>query len=177
MQDPLEEWRQESFQHLFGGLFNPHAAPEATLFNDGFNNLARYGFVLDSDTPAHGFPVIGTNLESSTAAPAGAHSHSFGGLTLFGQGGVTLTETESSARFSYRRLRADGVGHVSDYRVGSIRYIAEISTNLSEWTNGPEYLEQVGTPVDNGDGSETVTLRPVHADTEPVFFRVRLQRD
>ena len=39
----------------------------------------------------------------------------------------------------------------------------EISTNLAVWESGPAFTQQVGFPIDNGDGTETVTVRSLVA--------------
>ena len=41
-------------------------------------------------------------------------------------------------------------------------YVVEVSPDLTEWTSnldGPQVTEVVGTPIDNGDGTSTVTVR------------------
>ena len=80
--------------------------------------------------------------------------------------------------FSYRRIRADGEGDsTAGYKIGSIEYIPEVSTDLVNWLSGPEYLEEAGDPVDNGDGSENATLRTRNLGSAAQFFRVRIVRD
>jgi hypothetical protein len=57
-------------------------------------------------------------------------------------------------------------------------YTVEFSTNLVSWTNNvagqPAVTELVGAPVDQGNGSQRMTVHPV--DAEPVgFFRLRVE--
>ncbi len=71
---------------------------------------------------------------------------------------------------SHRR-RCGGTGDsVSGYSVGDLYYRVEVTDDLGAeiWESGSEWFEQIGTPVDNGDGTETVTLRlklPVFGQT------------
>jgi hypothetical protein len=51
----------------------------------------------------------------------------------------------------------------------------ETSTDLGSWQSGPGRIEAVGAPVDNGDGTETITVQVVATIAEhPVRF-IRLK--
>ena len=68
--------------------------------------------------------------------------------------------------FTYRRIRESNSGDASGttgdgYRIYGINYTVEASTVLTAWqpASGIVTLQPEGLPIDNGDGSETVTLR------------------
>jgi len=66
---------------------------------------------------------------------------------------------------SFRRLR-----------LGSdLRYRAEVSPDLNDWT---EVTTEVGAPMDNGDGTETVIMRdPLSTKDAPQrFMRLKVER-
>jgi hypothetical protein len=60
------------------------------------------------------------------------------------------------------------------------QYVVEVSSDLTNWTSnadGPAVTASVGSPVDNGDGTSTVTVRhvaPVSAAARTRFLRVRV---
>jgi hypothetical protein len=59
-----------------------------------------------------------------------------------------------------------------------ISYTVQVSGDLINWFSGTGYTTTVGPPVDNGDGSETVTVRddvPANAATAR-FIRVNISR-
>jgi hypothetical protein len=56
-----------------------------------------------------------------------------------------------------------------------IDYIVETSTDLGSWQSGPGLIETVGAPIDNGDGTETLTVQVAATIEEhPVRF-IRLK--
>ena len=64
--------------------------------------------------------------------------------------------------FSFRRRSGSGTGSTeSGYTLDGITYTLKASTSLSSpsWQSGSSVIQQVGTPVNNGDGTETVTVR------------------
>ena len=68
--------------------------------------------------------------------------------------------------FTYRRLKEVNPGDASgntgiDYALYGVRYKVEASTDESAWSGAASVLtlDVVGSPTDNGDGSETVTVR------------------
>ncbi len=60
------------------------------------------------------------------------------------------------------RQRKGGSGTTGvDYIADDLLYTVEVSDDLSPtgWASGPGLVQLVGTPIDNGDGTETVTVR------------------
>jgi CotH kinase protein len=57
-----------------------------------------------------------------------------------------------------------------------VDYLVETSTTFDEWLSGPGTVETVGVPVNNGDGTETITVRVVAtvADNPVRFIRLRV---
>jgi len=106
--------------------------------------------------------------------PADGSSHA---LPLLGRDPASPPEF----LFTYRRLRALDPAHATGnsgdgYRLYGIVYTVEASNDVATWGAAADVLSltQEGPPTDNGDGSETVTLRlipPVGNDS--VWF-VRL---
>ena len=113
--------------------------------------------------------------------PTGANSQPLGdadndgwcNLLEFAQGGNPNTKSsagmgiESSSatngpQFTFRRRRGTGTGTTeTGYTVDGITYTLKASTSLraTNWQTGPTMIQQVGTPVNNGDGTENVTVR------------------
>jgi hypothetical protein len=44
-----------------------------------------------------------------------------------------------------------------------VSWTAEVSTDLLNWNDGPGFTVQVGPPVDNGDGTQTLIVRSLQA--------------
>ena len=65
------------------------------------------------------------------------------GFTTVTDGGITYPA------ISYRARKG----------AGDVTYTVEISENLVDWDNGAAFTAQVVSPVVNGDGTETVTVR------------------
>jgi len=85
--------------------------------------------------------------------------------------------------FSYRRIReinpGDASGATGDgYRIYGINYTVEVSTALTSWQPASSVvtLQAEGLPIDNHDGSETVTLRltPPANSGNQWFTRLRI---
>ncbi len=79
---------------------------------------------------------------------------------------------------SYRQ-RKGGVGTVGvNYTANGITYVVEVADDIQSgiWQTGPSVVGQVGPAVDNGDGTETVTVRHLvpleQADRK--FMRMKL---
>ncbi len=124
------------------------ADPWSDPDGDGFNNLFETAFGLDPFTP-----------DPPTRWPA---------LQLVADGGQPYVQ------LSYRRLRG-GTGTAGvDYTAGGIRYTVQVSATLApgSWASGPAVVAMAGTPVDNGDGTETVTIRAL----EPLTAGSRFMR-
>jgi arylsulfatase A len=64
-------------------------------------------------------------------------------------------------QFSFRRFTGGTGNALEGYTAGGVRYAVQSSASLlpGSWNAGPAFHEQVGLPVDNGDGTETVTVR------------------
>jgi len=88
---------------------------------------------------------------------------------------VNVTEVSGSEYLSirYQRLKGGtGITGVNYSKDGlTWRVQARQSLLTGNWNGGSSEVEQVGTPVDNGDGTETVTVRrKVDTDAEPLSF-------
>ena len=86
--------------------------------------------------------------------------------------------------YSYRRRRAlnpgDATGTTGDgYQVYGLSYTLEASSTLGGWqpASGQIPMQQEGLPVDNGDGTETVTLRLTPTTDPSWFFRLKVTLD
>jgi hypothetical protein len=79
--------------------------------------------------------------------------------------GLQVTTNAGSTNgptFSFRRRSGSGSGSSeSGYTVDGITYTLKTSPSLSatNWQTGSSVIQQVGIPVNNGDGTETVTVR------------------
>ena len=60
-----------------------------------------------------------------------------------------------------------------DYTVSGIEYAVEIGDDLT-YEVIPAALQQIGAAVDNGDGTETVTVRITPPTPARAFGRVRI---
>ena len=131
------------------------AGPLADPDGDGLDSLLEFAGVTDPASKAsHGFPVLAGD-------PAGS----------------------ADMLFSYRRRRALDPAHANGntgdgYSLYGINYTVEVSEDLSAWTAASTTLamQVEGAPVDNGDGSETVTVRvspPAGSDSQ-WFVRLRV---
>jgi hypothetical protein len=94
---------------------------------------------------------------------------------------------DDTLAFSFRRLQGASSGStVLGTSVGGVTYTIEVSNTLAadSWQSGAVWLEQVGSPVANGDGTETVTVRALTSETTPTgpaaadghFFRLSVTR-
>ena len=128
-------------------LAEPFSDPDG----DGIENIFEYAFVLN--------PSEATPLEFMPA--------------------VYTVEKENGtfSRITYRH-RTGGTGRIgTDYTAEAVTYRVEVSGNLAEgsWESGTSLFNLVGSPHDNGDGSETVTMEfafPV--DVGRRFLRLKL---
>lgn len=76
--------------------------------------------------------------------------------------GIESSSGNNGPLFSFRRRSGSGTGSTeSGYTVDGITYTLKASPSLSSanWQSGSSVIQQVGTPVNNGDGTETVTVR------------------
>jgi hypothetical protein len=75
---------------------------------------------------------------------------------------ATNSASTNGPTFSFRRRSGNGTGTTeSGYTVDGITYTLKASPSLSSanWQSGSSVIQQVGIPINNGDGTETVTVR------------------
>ena len=89
---------------------------------------------------------------------------------------------ESFLSLTYRRRTGSGSGNaVSGYTIDGITYYVEASNSLSNinWLSNSNELIQVGSPLYNGDGTESVTVRmqePIDSTANTrAFMRLKVQ--
>jgi hypothetical protein len=129
------------------------------------------------------FPANPTGADAQiTADPDG---DSWNNLLEFAQGGnpnlpsgsglglqvSTNASSTNGPTFSFRRRGGSGTGSTeTGYTVDGITYTLKASPTLTtpNWQTGSSVIQQVGTPVNNGDGTETVTVRIL--GTNPASF-------
>jgi len=83
--------------------------------------------------------------------------------------------TEPEALLFTFRQRDGGTGEPGEgYGIDGTVYRVEASTNLSadSWTFDPDRISITSPPVDNGDGTETVTVRVLSAAQDSTFLRL-----
>jgi len=125
----LENWQNTQFPSDPTGL---NSQPLADADGDGWCNLLEFA--------QGGIP----NFKSSSGM------------------GIQSTNATNGPQFTFRRRRGTGTGTTeSGYTVDGITYTLKVSTSLSttNWQTGSAAIQQVGTPTNNGDGTETVTVR------------------
>jgi len=79
--------------------------------------------------------------------------------------------------FQFRRLKGSGTGTTErGYTVGGLTYVVEVSSDLVNWSTGAALMSQLGLPIDNGDSSETVTVRvnPPASSGKKQFVRLKV---
>ncbi len=88
---------------------------------------------------------------------------------------VTEDSGQDYLALSYRR-RIGGSGAVGvDYTVNGLTYTVEYDTDLiGPWSSGS--VAQVGSAIDNGDGTESVTVRMINGTTAGIqqFMRLKI---
>ncbi len=91
------------------------------------------------------------------------------------QASLTLDANKQYLELTFRRLKG-GSGDASDgYTSNGIHYRVECSETLNgTWETGSDLLQVVGEPVDNGDGTESVTVRIKQAISESPCAFMRL---
>ena len=93
----------------------------------------------------------------------------------------SISPSGNGSIFTYRR-RTNGTGITGiSYTANDIKYTVQVSQSLntSDWHSGSEYVEEVDSPVNNGDGTETVSVKikiPNTPNPERVFARIILQQ-
>jgi len=94
--------------------------------------------------------------------------------------------TPGDLLFTYRRLREVSSGDASGttgngYSIYGVNYAVQASDNLTAWSSAAVSLamQVEGAPVDNGDGTESVTVRltPPSATDAHWFVRLRVEQE
>ena len=98
---------------------------------------------------------------------------------------VKDTVTPGDLLFGYRRLREINPGDASGetgngYSIYGLNYTVQASNNLTPWTSATASLamQVEGTPIDNGDGTESVMVRltPPSTSNSDWFIRLRIEQ-
>lgn len=147
-----------SYEQWIEGYEVVDAGPLADADGDGLQNLLEYAL---GGNPAHG---------GNTPQPKVSPDPLIAGDLLF----------------TYRRLReensGDSTGSTGDgYSLYGIRYTVQASDGLLEWSPASSIfaMQMEGPPVDNSDGTETITLRlspPLETDLH-WFVRLQIEQD
>ncbi len=147
--DPFDYWKDTSFESLAGGSSNLLAQPTADADGDHISNLMEYATGSN--------PLVKNGQEDMPASMINGNH----------------------LELNFRRLRGTGTGTAEDgYTVGGILYTVQWSSNLVQWQTGSADLEQVGSPTDNGDGTETirVRLKKTISEQSQAFLRLNVER-
>jgi pimeloyl-ACP methyl ester carboxylesterase len=141
-----ETWREEMF-----GPGNPLlSGPLDDADHDGLLNLAEFAMKLDP----------------KAADPVGSRP----GATIVGEspGG------NRSFDFKFRR-RKGGSAAGNGYTADGVTYTIQTSTDLTDpgWSDDPAKFEVIGAPIDNGDGTETLTVRLTDPVEGKSFVRLK----
>lgn len=139
----LETWQTTYFPaDPTGTLAQPLADPDG----DGWANLMEF--------------AQGTSPTSSS-----------GNQAAMGIQVATNSVSTNGPTFSFRRRSGSGSGTTeSGYTVDGVTYTLKASPTLAipNWQTGSGVIQQVGIPVNNGDGTETMTVRIL--GTNPASF-------
>lgn len=131
---------------------------------------------------------FGSSASSQATWTADPDGDSLSNLLEFALGGDPLSADHhliqprmvSSAAgpvFEFRRRLGSGSGSTTTgYSLDGITYLIEVSLSLSSpaWATGPSSIEVAAPPVDNGDGTETLRVRPV-GSPPAAFLRLRVE--
>ncbi|MEI6676208.1 MAG: autotransporter-associated beta strand repeat-containing protein [Verrucomicrobiota bacterium] len=74
----------------------------------------------------------------------------------------TRSRAENLPVTNIRSVAGHNYLHITFHRnkqAPSLTYTPQVSSDLKSWQSGPDHFEQVGNPVDNYDGSDTVVFR------------------
>jgi hypothetical protein len=143
VRDDYKKWKDGKFASLEDGAANPKAHDTADPDGDGIPNILEFSAGND--------PL----LKEPGAYP------------------LQPVIVNGNVRFRYRRLKGAGEGSTEEgYTLGTIRYKLLASEDLLEWQTGTNYFSEVGSPVDNGDGTETVTVRLTSSNSQFVKLEV-----
>ena len=116
-------------------------------------------------------------ISGDTAAPAGdgipnLMKYAFD-LNPFvaGTGGLPELTVQNVGGSNYLAISYTRVLFVTD-----ISYTVQVSDDLATWNSGPSFTAQLGPPIDNGDGTQTVTVQdlvPIDSAAKR-FIRVQI---
>ncbi len=121
--------------------------------------------------------LTNATVSGDTASPAG---DGIANLTKYAfnlkpfvpvTGGLPVDSLQTIGGTHYLSITFNQVLFATD-----ISYIVQVSGDMATWNSGPGYTAPVGTPIDNGDGTETVTVQdvvPVSAANSR-FIRVQI---
>jgi hypothetical protein len=145
------------WQNLYFGNDNPAAADlSADPDGDQLTNLAEFAFGSS--------PTLANHLSA-----------------LIPQASIQSNESSQTFKFNYRRRTGNGSGSTeSGYTIDGITYTVETTPILTpaDWQTGPTRITQLNPPLDNNDGTETVTVQyntPISSPTDPsAFMRLKL---
>ena len=143
-------WRSTHFAPA-----DPLGSPDANPDHDALNNTLEYA--------VNGNPLLpdAAVMPAYTTVVVAGHPH---------------------LAIRYRQ-RTGGTGKTGvDYHVDDLTYRVGLSTSLqpNSWQTGDAFVEPEGSPVDNGDGTETVTVRaeaPIDTLGPGAFLRLEISLD
>lgn len=140
-------WRRN---HFAGDYDSPHAADAADPDNDGVVNLLERAI--------GGNPHTSSGLRLPRIEPVMLASQRYPMLTL-------------------RRLVGGSDNADGSYAAQGLLYRIESSTNLSDWVHTDDQMVMLSVPFDEGDGTESLSLRSLHPidPGAPVFFRLSVE--
>ena len=142
--------------------------------------IAGYPAIDSNPLADPDFDGVSNLLEYATGGDPSAYGN---------EGGSFLVEDSGSPGdllFTYRRLRevaaGDGSGATGNgYSIFGINYTVQASENLTAWSSGASSMamQVEGTPTDNGDGTELVTVRltPPVSSNARWFVRLRVAQE
>ncbi len=150
---PFDVWKREQFVSWPGGPEGPDAGDLSDPDGDGIVNLLEFAFAADALEPDRSkLPQV--KIEENPL------------------------DGEKYLEITYRqRIGGKGATGVS-YKVDGLLYKVEITDSLGSgsWSSGSGLVKQTGERVDNGDGTETVTVRVLQpvSEAEKKFACVRV---
>jgi hypothetical protein len=116
-------------------------------------------------------------ISGDTAAPAGDGIPNLMKYALdlnpfvCGVGGLPVATIQSVSGSNYLAISYTRVLFDTD-----ISYTVQVSNDLATWNSGPSFTAQLGPPLDNGDGTQTITVQdlvPVDSATKR-FIRLQI---
>jgi len=140
-------WRSTHFSPA-----DPRGAPGANPDEDALNNTLEYA--------VNGNPL----LSDAAVTPVGT---------------TVMVAGKPHLAIRYRQFTGGTGKNGVDYQVRDLTYRVGLSTTLqaNSWQTGDAFVEPEASPVDNGDGTQTVTVRtelPVDAIGPAAFLRLEV---